>query len=119
VWSVLETYHWPGNLRELRNTIEHAITHCETTTIGVEELPARICQHSAASAPSVPDGTGALLPAATVASRNALAQARQVGEFRYLLDVLNMCDNNRSQAARALGISRTALYKKLISFGIS
>jgi DNA-binding protein Fis len=36
-----------------------------------------------------------------------------------LLDVLDMCDNNRSQAARALGISRTALYKKLVNFGIS
>jgi DNA-binding NtrC family response regulator len=51
--------------------------------------------------------------------RNALAHARQLGEYRYLLGVLDMCDNNRSEAARTLGISRTALYKKLGSFGIS
>jgi DNA-binding NtrC family response regulator len=52
-------------------------------------------------------------------SRNALARARYEGEYQYLLGVLDLCDNNRSETARALGISRTALYKKLVSFGIS
>ena len=47
------------------------------------------------------------------------AQARKEGEYHRLLEVLGQCDNNRSQAARALGISRAALYKKLLSFGIS
>jgi DNA-binding NtrC family response regulator len=120
VWRVLETYHWPGNLRELRNTIEHAVAHCEGTKIGLEELPAKFSQNGAAAALSSPHPTSEPLPVANVKeSRNGLAHARQVGEYRYLLGVLDMCDNNRSQAARALGISRTALYKKLGAFGIS
>ena len=120
VWSVLETYHWPGNLRELRNTIEHAVAHCEGTTIGLEELPAKFSEAGAMAALAAPRASSEALPAATVGqSRNGLAKARQVGEYRYLLDVLDMCDNNRTQAARALGISRTALYKKLGIFGIS
>jgi DNA-binding protein Fis len=47
-----------------------------------------------------------------------LAEARQEGEYRCLVEVLDLCDNNRSQAARALGISRAALYKKLVNFGM-
>jgi DNA-binding NtrC family response regulator len=120
VWSVLETYHWPGNLRELRNTIEHAVAHCEGLTIGLEELPTKFSQQAVAAAGSGPQLNGEPLPpAGTEHPRNALARARHEGEYRYLLGVLDLCDNNRSQAARALGISRTALYKKLVNFGIS
>jgi DNA-binding NtrC family response regulator len=120
VWRVLESYHWPGNLRELRNTVEHALTDCEGKTIGVEHLPANLRQHDHLAALTSPqDGANPGLLATEEQPRKGLAHARQMGEYRYLLGILDMCDNNRSQAARALGISRTALYKKLGSFGIS
>jgi DNA-binding NtrC family response regulator len=119
-WNALETYHWPGNLRELRNTIEHALTHCEGSTIGLTELPPRFFERAVPAVSRPRQITSEPLPAASAKhSRSALARARHEGEYRYLLGVLDRCDNNRSQAARALGISRTALYKKLVAFGIS
>jgi DNA-binding NtrC family response regulator len=120
VWHALETYHWPGNLRELCNTIEHALTDCEGTTIGMDQLPAKLRQHSVLAASTAEQVSAEpVLAAIDGRPRKALAHARQMGEYRYLLGVLDMCGNNRSQAARALGISRTALYKKLVNFGIS
>jgi two-component system response regulator HydG len=117
VWNVLETYDWPGNLRELRNTIEHAVAHCERAAIGLEELPAKF---QAAMATRSTQANGRQLSNSKLEqSRNGLARARHDGECQYLLGVLDLCDNNRSQAARALGISRTALYKKLVNFGIT
>jgi DNA-binding NtrC family response regulator len=120
VWQMLESYHWPGNLRELRNTVEHALADCEGATIGLEQLPVKLRQHGAATATASPQCC-AEPPMVAMAEqpRNALAHARQIGEYRFLLGVLDSCGNNRSEAARALGISRTALYKKLGSFGIS
>jgi DNA-binding NtrC family response regulator len=119
VWNVLETHHWPGNLRELRNAVEHALTHCEGMTIGLNDLPGKFTQNGAAAALSTPQPAMRLPVDSHKQPRNGLTHARKLGEYRYLLDVLDMCDNNRSQAARALGISRTALYKKLVNFGIS
>jgi DNA-binding NtrC family response regulator len=120
VWHAFENYHWPGNLRELRNAIEHALADCEGTMIGVDQLPPKFRSPTAATPASGTEESATPIPAAAeVPPRNPLAHARQMGEYRYLLGILEMCDNNRSQAARALGISRTALYKKLGSFGIS
>jgi DNA-binding NtrC family response regulator len=49
---------------------------------------------------------------------NTLARARREGEYRHLVQVLSQCGNNRSKTARMLGISRSALYKKLFAFDI-
>jgi DNA-binding NtrC family response regulator len=119
VWRVLESYHWPGNLRELRNAVEHALADCEGGTIGVEHLPKKLRQREAGVAARDPKIVEPVMAGADAVRGKGLAQARQMGEYRYLLGVLDMCDNNRSEAARTLGISRTALYKKLESFGIS
>jgi DNA-binding NtrC family response regulator len=118
VWQVLEGHHWPGNLRELRNAVEHALTECECGTINLEHLPARLKPAGTEGESSAQRDTPQL-EAMKTAPRSALAQARQLGEYRYLVGVLDMCGNNRSEAARALGISRAALYKKLEILGIS
>lgn len=121
VWDLLEEHPWPGNLRELRNAIEHALTICDAAIVRVVDLPARI--HRRARGHRLPKpaqpGQELRLLAIEQASTNSLARARQVGEYQRLVDVLDECDNNRSQAARILGISRTALYKKLVNFGIT
>jgi DNA-binding NtrC family response regulator len=119
VWSVLESYDWPGNLRELRNTIEHAVAHCERAAIGLEELPAKFQQRAALAKCHAQADGGQSSIFKPEHSRKGLARARHDGEYQYLLGVLDLYDNNRSQAARALGISRTALYKKLVTFGIT
>jgi DNA-binding NtrC family response regulator len=119
VWPMLEGYGWPGNLRELRNAIEHAITHCDGLTIRPEDLPDRLSGPRAMAERALSVSNGRLLGPSSGPQLNALAQARQEGEYRRILDALDLCGNNRSRAAQALGISRAALYKKLASFGIT
>jgi DNA-binding NtrC family response regulator len=88
--------------------------------ICLEHLPATVRKHvSGPSLAAPPDDEEPVLAATSEQPRKALAQARQMGEYRYLMGVLDKCQNNRSEAARLLGISRTALYKKLGSLGIN
>jgi DNA-binding NtrC family response regulator len=120
VWDVLAQYDWPGNLRELRNAVEHALTFCEGGSIQVEDLPAKFGEFASPGMLGVTPREHERLPDSIAQqSPNFLALARKEGEYRHLLDVLDECHNNKTQAARVLGISRTALYKKLLAFGIS
>jgi DNA-binding NtrC family response regulator len=110
--KLLQEHTWPGNIRELRNALECALALGSGGTIHVSDLPEHLTMRrgladEASAPPNVP------LQAVVT-----LAQARKQGEYRRLVDVLQRCENNRSQAAKVLGISRTALYKKLVTFGI-
>lgn len=90
--EALLSYQWPGNIRELRNTIERAVIFSEGERLIAAdlELPAR-----AASG-----GPAGLLP---------LAQM----ERRHILKVLDAAGGNKTEAARILGISRSTLREKL------
>jgi DNA-binding NtrC family response regulator len=88
-------YDWPGNIREMRNMIERDVIFCRTGWIALSGL-----------APQ---------PAATSQSRpQDLPTLRQM-EQQYIRKVLNFTANNKSRAARILGISRTTLREKLES----
>ncbi len=104
-------YSWPGNIRELRNTIERAVTLCRHEVVDVADLPDTIRKAAA--------GAGREVPAARAgAARNELDSARQHGERHRILLALTQHGNNRTRAAKELGISRVALYKKLRKFGL-
>lgn len=106
--EALRHYPFPGNVRELQNAVERAVAYCDGAEVRPEHLPARIRRHrapaSAASGPS-PSGTdGNLLPLADV-------------EAHHIRWVLERLQGNKRQAARALGISRRTLYRKLDETG--
>lgn len=105
-------YDWPGNIRELRNTLERAVTLCRREVLDVADLPESIRKAAARAGQSVP-------LAARVPVRNELDEARQLGERQRILQALAKHNNNRTQVAKELGISRVALYKKLRKFGIA
>jgi two-component system response regulator HydG len=111
---VLESYPWPGNIRELRNVIERAVALCPGPNIGLKDLPEALCS-TAASAFLCPhqaepiDGSPAPL---------ALRHARGEAEAALILQALRKHGNNRLRAARELGISRRTLYKKLHRYGL-
>ncbi len=93
------TYSWPGNVRELENAIEHAFVVCRTDTIGIEDLPQELFrsrQHNTEKSPS---------DSATPASHRIKTDREQ------LLTLLRDCEWNKAEAARRLGISRTAVWK--------
>jgi DNA-binding NtrC family response regulator len=94
----LQAHSWPGNIRELANTIERAATLCDDFTIRGADLQIGL-QHG------IPTSSG-------VSSR--LADIEQA----HILCVLDAHGGNKQAAARALGISRMKLYRKLEQYGV-
>jgi DNA-binding NtrC family response regulator len=92
----LRRYPWPGNVRELRNAIERAALLSMGELILPEHLPAKVKAASGA------------LPPATVEGRNLDELEKDA-----ILRALQRHDFNRTETARALGISRRALLYKL------
>ena len=99
----LLSYAWPGNVRELQNCIEAAVTLARGSEIGVGDLSVRIRRAGAADAPVTSDDPAALLSLDEV-------------ERRHILRVLEAVRGNRTLAARALGLDRKTLYRKLLHY---
>jgi DNA-binding NtrC family response regulator len=105
--DALQSYAWPGNIRELRNVIERAVILSAGKTIEPAHLPRQVV----AAMHDVP--ALAVRQKDSPPSNNKLANARQEAEREQLIDSLQRNDNNRSKTALDLGISRVALYKRL------
>jgi DNA-binding NtrC family response regulator len=97
VIRALERYRWPGNVRELRNAMERAALLSHGELIIPEHLPARVRQ------------------AATEMSEEAADQPSRLEDIerQAIFQALREHGGNRSEAARALGISRRALLYKI------
>ena len=110
--KALEAHDWPGNIRELRNAIERAVTLCRGTVIRLEDLPgdvsAGIRRGASADRPDpVVDCQGS-----TLADTKGRAEAMRISE------ALQKHNNNRLRAAAELGVSRMTLYKKLDRYNL-
>jgi DNA-binding NtrC family response regulator len=91
-------YPWPGNVRELEHTIERAVLLCR----GEEIEPANLAIPSARS------------------STTSSFENMSIDEVEALLirKVLRRCEGNITQAAEALGLSRSALYRRIEKYGL-
>ena len=98
-------YDWPGNVRELENAIEQGMIMAKNGTITWEDLPQAIRGDN---------GTGALPE-----EGRSLPEIVETYEKGLILDALETCGGNISQAAGALNIHRTTLHSKLRKFGIA
>ena len=98
----LLAYSWPGNVRELRNVIERALALTRYDSVTVEDLPDKIRNHRGGTVFIGGDDPTELVPLEEV-------------ERRYIEHVLQAVDQNRTQAARILGLDRKTLYRKLKS----
>lgn len=109
--ATLQAYHWPGNIRQLRNVIEWLlIMHgSETGVIKAEALPPEI----AGSAPAVLrwDKSGEIMTL-------PLREARELFEREYLLAQVTRFGGNISRTATFVGMERSALHRKLKSLGL-
>ncbi len=94
----LMAHDYPGNIRELENLIEHAFILCSEGDIEPRHLPAWLSDPpSRSSADDIP------------AAADPVAEA----ERKHLTDTLARHGQNREAAARALGIHKTTLYRKM------
>ncbi len=98
----LTAYEWPGNVRELENSIERAVAICGGKVIAPEHLPAKIQTHQSARV----EVNVAATPPAELISLEEM-------ERRYVRQVLQSMRGNKTHAARALGIDRRSLYRRL------
>jgi two-component system, NtrC family, response regulator HydG len=92
-------YPWPGNVRELENAIEHAFVICRHEEIDTRDLPAEIRL-----------GHRLPPPATAAAPPRHYRVARDLTRER-LVELLDASGWNKAEAARRLGISRTAVWK--------
>jgi len=97
--GALAAHHYPGNVRELQNAVEHAFVLCPGGIVGVEHLPEPLRRAA------VPQGSGL---AATLARFEA----------ELIREALRESGWNRAAAARRLGVHRTTLFKKLRALGL-
>src|SRR6202451_330822 len=90
--KMLMDFSWPGNVRELQNIIERAITLSAHETLDVADF-----HLDAASSRSAPAGPAPLLPE---------GKPLEEWEHEIIREALHRANGNKSQAARALGLSR-------------
>jgi transcriptional regulator of acetoin/glycerol metabolism len=98
-------YRWPGNLRQLRNTLRAMIARRSRDELGLADLPADY-------------GLGAADVASPASDEQARLNALGKAEREVLLRELELEQRNLSRLARKLGVSRNALYRKLHRLGI-
>ena len=103
----LRRYPFPGNVRELQNAIERAVTFCHGRSIELEHLPSRIAGYRDDSARNA---GGELLARL---SDGPLLPTLDELERRYIAYVLKQVDGNKRRAAALLGIGRRTLYRRL------
>ena len=118
--DAMRRYTWPGNIRELENAIERAVILCENARVGLEHLPDRVLRASTPAAPTLKLDASVVQPPPTRShDARTLTQLLRDPERAALLETLEKHDWNRSQAARALGINRTTLYRKMRDLGLA
>ena len=134
--DLLQAYAWPGNVRQLENEIERALVLTEAgRPLEAAALSAKVragagadAPHPAngngagsiesAAAPAGPDDARALLARHTVEEGTAIKEAVEQLEQLVLKEAIAACEGNKAAIARALGLSRMGLDKKLARYGI-
>ncbi|MCQ2108170.1 MAG: sigma-54 dependent transcriptional regulator [Fibrobacter sp.] len=130
----LTKYQYPGNIRELENILEHAIVLSENGIIRLEDLPENVQECAKEKTMAIPHIKGA---ENIVESAVMEDQPRQIGcgstetaqavasvqsdeiltleemERRHILNALSVCNGNRTEVCKRLGISRATLWRKL------
>jgi DNA-binding NtrC family response regulator len=92
-------YAWPGNVRQLQNTVEHAVTLCNGKRISLNDLPRELL-----SVQRKTDSPESIRPLDDV-------------EREHILASLQLADGDKVLASRRLGISLSTLYNKLKGYG--
>ena len=98
--KLLCSYSWPGNIRQLRNSIESAVVLARGKLIDVEDLPEQVVSHENESKLSIKVGL-------------SLEEAERM----FIMSTLDYCGGNKTKASEMLKIGRKTLHRKLEEYG--
>jgi transcriptional regulator with PAS, ATPase and Fis domain len=105
--QALESFPWPGNIRQLENVIQQAVLTCTSTELGLSNLsPIVRTKPSGGSEPLA------------IMTPNSLAHNRETTERTVIIRALEKAAFSRTRAAQLLGVSRVTLYKKMKKYGL-
>jgi PAS domain S-box-containing protein len=105
VMEILLNFHYPGNVRELENILEHALIICQEETIQPGHLPEYLQIRQ--TIPKIPPS-----------SRSKFLNASMDEEREKIIEMLRQNKWHRSNTARALNMDRTTLWRKIKKYGI-
>lgn len=106
--KALMNYHWPGNIREIQNAIESAVTLSKNETISAEELPLSVEKFSEFNEDIREDQKRKSFIVTSLAEQ----------EKNAIVEALNKYGGNQTKVAQVLGISTTTLWRKIKKYGI-
>ena len=101
VFALLETYPWPGNARELRNVVERMAILTQGERITRDSIPVEVRVQRDAG------------------PKSTIQEARESAEREHIMRALEESNWNVSGAARALGMERTNLHKRIRALGLT
>jgi transcriptional regulator with PAS, ATPase and Fis domain len=110
--SILVSYAWPGNIRELENVIERCALFCEGDRIGEADLPPDVRPASEPAAAAVEE------LAASTSLKEKVREAAERVERELIVRALKQTGHNVTHAARLLKISRKSLQMKMKELGL-
>jgi DNA-binding NtrC family response regulator len=135
--DLIEGFAWPGNVRQLENTIFRAVVLCDANILDVCDFPQIAAamgidlRHRAPSVQPAMRATSPMVPSRapsvlTSASPYGMSATDQSGHMRRLEDIesemirmaISRYEGHMSEVARRLGIGRSTLYRKLKDFGL-
>jgi len=101
-FRILEKYSWPGNIRELENVIEHGFVLCQTNIIQTEHLPEK------------------LVNLITIDPETSLTSSPVYeAEKKLIQSTLDKYNGNKNDTAKALGINKSTLWRKMKKFDLN
>ena len=120
VYGALMAYHWPGNIRELKNVIERMRIFAVDGVITMDHLPEHIAQQAQSASlvtqnPSTQNSETSMVQEALPTKK---IQSLESVERAYILKALDIYKNNKTQTAKALKITVKTLYNKLHRYGM-
>lgn len=111
VTKIFRSYHWHGNLRELKNVVKRAVLLCQSSHIDMSCLPREISEPVASEDGEIQVFFNGAIP-------SSLKEVAEAAEKRAITEVLKRTNNNKSKTAKLLDVDRKTLYNKLKAYNI-
>lgn len=114
VMELFKRYSWPGNIRELKNVINHGVLMANDATLHLEDLPQEIVTPQTDRLNKRDESLVSPYDSSLLQLKEVAARA----EANAIRKALKLANQNKTKAADLLGIDRKTLYNKLNAYGL-